>query len=174
METDLFGGVYKERTTVEDLKSYIDLMLIANKELFYQDSNNGFSSAEGRPISNYEGIIPQRVKNTNKIDFKSINKALANSQRNEEIVQAFYGNKLFDNKDQDILSYINKGFEGDVLDETDFYNFDGNKIRKELSWKPKTDFETGMADTVSWYRDNFKWLDKKVGFLKKYWQKVYQ
>lgn len=142
IETDLFGGVYKERTTVEDLKSYIDLMLIANKELFYQDSNNGFSNAEGRPISNYEGIIPQRIKNTNKIDFKNINKSLANSGKNEEIVQAFYGNKLFNNKDQDILSYINRGFEGDVLDETDFYNFDGNKIRKELNLSKESELSS--------------------------------
>jgi len=157
METDLFGGVYKERTTVEDLKSYIDLMIVANKELFYQDSNSGFSNAEGRPISNYEGIIPQRIKNTNRIDFKNINKSLANSGRNKEIVQAFYGNKLFDNKDQDILSYINKGFEGDVLDETDFYNFDGNKIRKELNL-PKLS-ELSSKDILEYFSKN-----KDIGY----------
>jgi len=157
METDLFGGVYKERTTVEDLKSYIDLMIVANKELFYQDSNNGFSNAEGRPISNYEGIIPQRIKNTNRIDFKNINKSLASSGRNKEIVQAFYGNKLFDNKDQDILSYINKGFEGDVLDETDFYNFDGNKIRKELNLKNSS--ELSSKDILEYFSKN-----KDIGY----------
>ena len=157
METDLFGGVYAEQTTVEDLKSYIDLMLTANKELFYQDSNNGFSSAEGRPISNYEGIIPQRIKNTNRIDFKNINKSLASSGRNKEIVQAFYGNKLFDNKDQDILSYINKGFEGDVLDETDFYNFDGNKIRKELNLKNLS--ELSSKDILEYFLKN-----KDIGY----------
>ena len=157
METDLFGGVYKERTTVEDLKSYIDLMIVANKELFYQDSNSGFSNAEGRPISNYEGIIPQRIKNTNRIDFKNINKSLASSGRNKEIVQAFYGNKLFDNKDQDILSYINKGFEGDVLDETDFYNFDGNKIRKELNLSKESDLSS--KDILEYFSKN-----KEIGY----------
>ena len=157
METDLFGGVYKERTTVEDLKSYINLMIIANKELFYQDSNNGFSTAEGRPISSYEGLIPQRIKNANKIDFKNINKSLANSGRNKEIVQAFYGNKLFDNKDQDILSYINKGFEGDVLDETDFYNFDGNKIRKELNLSKLS--ELSSKDILEYFSKN-----KDIGY----------
>jgi len=53
------------------------------------------------------------------------------------------------------------------------YALNTDKIRKELSWKPQTDFESGIVETVEWYRQNFKWLDKKVGYLKNYWQRVY-
>lgn len=38
------------------------------------------------------------------------------------------------------------------------YAIDSGKIRKELGWQPKyTDFETGLADTVAWYKDNQAW-----------------
>ena len=54
------------------------------------------------------------------------------------------------------------------------YALDSNKIRKELGWKPEISFEQGMTDTVTWYQENLKWLQKKVKFLKSYWQKVYR
>ncbi|MER2130797.1 MAG: dTDP-glucose 4,6-dehydratase, partial [Leuconostoc lactis] len=35
---------------------------------------------------------------------------------------------------------------------------DATKIREELGWTPKyTDFETGLADTIQWYKDNQAW-----------------
>ena len=34
------------------------------------------------------------------------------------------------------------------------------KIGKELGWKPKETFETGMAQTVRWYLDNSWWYQK--------------
>lgn len=39
------------------------------------------------------------------------------------------------------------------------YAIDATKIRKELGWRPTETFETGLAKTVAWYRDNPKWVD---------------
>ena len=37
------------------------------------------------------------------------------------------------------------------------YAVDFSKIKKELSWKPKYDFDTWLAKTVEWYKDNEWW-----------------
>lgn len=38
------------------------------------------------------------------------------------------------------------------------YAIDFTKLRTELGWEPKrTDFETGLAETIAWYRDNEAW-----------------
>ena len=37
------------------------------------------------------------------------------------------------------------------------YAIDASKIERELGWKPKRDFETGLRETVRWYLDNAPW-----------------
>lgn len=37
------------------------------------------------------------------------------------------------------------------------YAIDASKIRKELGWKPKETFETGIHKTVQWYINNKQW-----------------
>ncbi len=37
------------------------------------------------------------------------------------------------------------------------YAIDWTKLRTELGWKPKFNFEQGIADTIDWYRDNESW-----------------
>jgi dTDP-glucose 4,6-dehydratase len=39
------------------------------------------------------------------------------------------------------------------------YAIDSSKIQKELGWAPKYSFETGMEQTINWYRDNQQWLN---------------
>ena len=39
------------------------------------------------------------------------------------------------------------------------YSLDSSKIKKELGWSPKTNFEDGIAKTTSWYISNESWLD---------------
>ena len=38
------------------------------------------------------------------------------------------------------------------------YAIDPAKIEKEIGWKPDTDFEKGITDTVNWYISNKQWL----------------
>lgn len=38
------------------------------------------------------------------------------------------------------------------------YAIDASKIEKELGWKPKESFETGMKKTIAWYLDNEQWV----------------
>ena len=40
------------------------------------------------------------------------------------------------------------------------YALDNKKIRKEIKWKPKTDFDNGLKMTVAWYLKNKKFLKK--------------
>jgi dTDP-glucose 4,6-dehydratase len=37
------------------------------------------------------------------------------------------------------------------------YAIDASKIERELGWRPKRDFETGLRETVRWYLDNEPW-----------------
>lgn len=38
------------------------------------------------------------------------------------------------------------------------YAIDATKLKQELGWQPKfTDFKSGLAETVSWYKDNEDW-----------------
>lgn len=37
------------------------------------------------------------------------------------------------------------------------YSLNSNKIKRELGWNPKYDFEQGIRETVQWYLDNPKW-----------------
>lgn len=40
------------------------------------------------------------------------------------------------------------------------YAIDGTKIRTELGWKPKHDFDRGIEKTVRWYLENREWCNK--------------
>ena len=37
------------------------------------------------------------------------------------------------------------------------YAIDASKIQKELNWKPKISFKTGIKKTVEWYLNNLNW-----------------
>ena len=39
------------------------------------------------------------------------------------------------------------------------YAIDARKLEKELGWKPKETFETGIKKTVQWYLDNQEWVN---------------
>jgi len=54
------------------------------------------------------------------------------------------------------------------------YSLNTTKIRKEIGWKAKTNFEDGIEKTVSWYLNNINWLKRKINTLSKLWEKVYQ
>ncbi len=78
-----------------------------------------------------------------------------------------------------ILKYFNKDEEmiEKVVDRKghDFrYAIDFSKIKNELGWEPKIDFESGLARTLKWYQEHEDWWrDIKSGKYKKYYTKQY-
>ena len=39
------------------------------------------------------------------------------------------------------------------------YSVDWEKARKELGYEPQVKFETGISETVTWYRENKSWWE---------------
>ena len=39
------------------------------------------------------------------------------------------------------------------------YAIDSGKIQRELGWRPRETFETGLRKTVQWYLDNRAWWE---------------
>jgi dTDP-glucose 4,6-dehydratase len=37
------------------------------------------------------------------------------------------------------------------------YALDANRVREELGWKPRYDFDTALKMTIDWYRQNEDW-----------------
>ena len=54
------------------------------------------------------------------------------------------------------------------------YAIDSTKIRKELGWEPKYDFDSALALTVKWYQDNQKWWKDIKEKNKEYYDKQYK
>lgn len=42
------------------------------------------------------------------------------------------------------------------------YAIDPTKIEKELGWKPKYNFDTGITQTIKWYLDNQQWVQNII------------
>lgn len=40
------------------------------------------------------------------------------------------------------------------------YAIDASKIRRELGWRPTRDFEAGLEETVRWYLENPRWVER--------------
>ena len=54
------------------------------------------------------------------------------------------------------------------------YAINWNKIKKELNWEPKHDFETYLVSTVKWYQENLEWWKRvKSGLYKEYYKIQY-
>lgn len=54
------------------------------------------------------------------------------------------------------------------------YAIDFSKIKWELGWQPKTNFDEGMKKTVEWYKTNESWWREiKSGEYLKYYEKQY-
>ena len=56
-------------------------------------------------------------------------------------------------KPESLIKYVE-----DRLGHDRRYAIDPSKITKELGWKPKYNFDTGIRETIAWYKDNTNWL----------------
>lgn len=54
------------------------------------------------------------------------------------------------------------------------YAIDADKIRNELGWSPKHDYESGIRATIRWYLDNEEWMNRVMsGSYQAYFQNQY-
>ncbi len=54
------------------------------------------------------------------------------------------------------------------------YAINCEKLGREFGWQPQVQFDQGLADTITWYRDNQQWLnDVRSGQYRDYFQKHY-
>jgi dTDP-glucose 4,6-dehydratase len=49
------------------------------------------------------------------------------------------------------------------------YAIDASKLERELGWKPKESFETGLRKTVLWYLENESWVNHVVSGEYQHW-----
>ena len=55
------------------------------------------------------------------------------------------------------------------------YAMDPTKLVNELGWKPEYNFDTGMAQTITWYVENRDWWEHILsGDYKEYYAKMYK
>ena len=55
------------------------------------------------------------------------------------------------------------------------YAIDASKLKRELNWSPTKSFESGLLETVEWYRNNNDWCNNvRNGSYQSYYQKQYQ
>ncbi len=54
------------------------------------------------------------------------------------------------------------------------YALSSEKILRETGWRPKVDFETGLARTIEWYRANAPWVARvRSGEYRNYYERNY-
>ena len=54
------------------------------------------------------------------------------------------------------------------------YALSSGKLMRETPWRPVMDFETGLAQTVAWYRENPSWVARvRSGEYRTYYEKNY-
>jgi dTDP-glucose 4,6-dehydratase len=54
------------------------------------------------------------------------------------------------------------------------YAMNARKIREQLGWRPRHNFDQGLADTVAWYRANPAWADRiRSGAYRDYYETQY-
>ena len=90
-----------------------------------------------------------------------------NEKENIEIVKLILSTL---NKPESLIEYVT-----DRLGHDRRYAIDSDKIRKELGWKPKYTFETGIIETINWYIENQDWIENvKSGEYQEYYEKMYK
>jgi dTDP-glucose 4,6-dehydratase len=90
-----------------------------------------------------------------------------NERTNLEVVQTIL--KALD-KPESLITYVTDRKGHDLR-----YAIDPTKIENELGWKPKYNFDTGIAQTIKWYLDNKPWWKNIInGDYQNYYKVMYE
>jgi dTDP-glucose 4,6-dehydratase len=49
------------------------------------------------------------------------------------------------------------------------YAIDARKIKRELNWKPRETFESGIRKTIEWYLNHDAWIKEVTGGSYRQW-----
>jgi dTDP-glucose 4,6-dehydratase len=71
-------------------------------------------------------------------------------------------------KPEDLIEFVK-----DRLGHDYRYSLNTDKIKNELGWQAKVNFDEGINKTVNWYLDNMNWVENKIQILRDYWKKAY-
>lgn len=73
-------------------------------------------------------------------------------------------------KPESLIAYVQ-----DRLGHDRRYAIDADKIRSELGWQPKHDYESGIRETIRWYLANQAWMEQVVsGAYQQYYDVQYK
>ncbi|MGM0884286.1 MAG: dTDP-glucose 4,6-dehydratase [Bacillota bacterium] len=74
------------------------------------------------------------------------------------------------NKPESLISYVK-----DRLGHDRRYAIDADKIRNELGWQPKFNYEDGIKETIRWYLSNKEWMEQVTsGSYQQYYDTQYK
>jgi len=74
------------------------------------------------------------------------------------------------NINQDIISYVLDRQGHDIR-----YSVDSSKIRQELGWKPEINFEEGLEQVITWYKNHMDWIEEITdGTYMNYYDEIYK
>ncbi|SDS95018.1 dTDP-glucose 4,6-dehydratase [Paenibacillaceae bacterium GAS479] len=89
-----------------------------------------------------------------------------NERNNIEVVQTILEEL---GKPESLIQFVK-----DRLGHDRRYAIDADKIRNELGWTPKYDYESGIRATIRWYLDNEEWMKGvQSGVYKQYFETQY-
>ncbi|MEK7642708.1 MAG: dTDP-glucose 4,6-dehydratase [Patescibacteria group bacterium] len=88
--------------------------------------------------------------------FRGISGEVYNIGANNEMNNLEIASKIlkYFKKDKSALEFI-----ADRPGHDRRYAIDASKIKRELGWKPKYNFESAFNDTIKWYIDNPRWIN---------------
>jgi len=120
------------------------VILLANQNKKIPIYGNGKNVRDWIFVNDHCDAILQVLLNGK--DANSYNISAENEVDNLTIVKKIL---KFMNKSEDLIEFVEDRPGHDIR-----YSLNSKKIREELNWKQKTNFDEGLENTIKWYLDN--------------------